>query len=93
MCSGVNATGTCQYAVHPLKTCVNTPVALNGTTNTFAVDGEAFECFPYVQNCSSICTSPEGCTLGAIDFGYAHKYNLSAVGWGTLMGSYKCVAK
>ncbi len=63
-----------------------------GNLNTFAPDGEAFACYPYGAPCGSICTSPEGCTLGAIDFNYPNKYNLSAVQWSTVE-SFNCFLK
>ena len=62
-------------------------------TATFAPDGEAFECFPRVGNCSSICTSPTGCTFGAVDFKYEHKYNLTAIEWNKLIASFECNKK
>ncbi|CAK7268363.1 hypothetical protein SEPCBS119000_003023 [Sporothrix epigloea] len=88
LCTGANSTGTCQYDVYPLESCVNMTTPFAGSTNTFAPDGEAFACYPYAMPCGSICTSPEGCTLGAIDFKYEHKYNLSAVNWQVVTSFY-----
>ncbi|KIH90576.1 hypothetical protein SPBR_01100 [Sporothrix brasiliensis 5110] len=92
LCTGANATGTCNHSVYPLDTCVNITTPFLGNTNTFAPDGEAFACYPYGMPCGGICTSPEGCTLGAIDFDYEHKYNLSAVSWAGV-ASFRCFTK
>ncbi|CAK7269673.1 hypothetical protein SEPCBS57363_003720 [Sporothrix epigloea] len=92
LCTGANSTGTCQYNVYPLDSCINITTPFTGSTNTFAPDGEAFACYPYAMPCGSICTSPEGCTLGAIDFNYEHKYNLSAVSWAAV-ASFRCFTK
>ncbi|CAK7244418.1 MAG: hypothetical protein STHCBS139747_005956 [Sporothrix thermara] len=89
LCTGANSTGTCQYNVYPLNTCVNITTPFAGSTNTFAPDGEAFACYPYAMPCGGICTSPEGCTLGAVDFNYKYKYNLSAVSWQGV-ASFRC---
>ena len=43
--------------------------------------------------CGGICTSPTGCTFGAVDFGYANKYNLSAIGWDHYIASFDCHLK
>ena len=41
-------------------------------------------------NCSQICTSPTGCTFGAVDFYNPRKWDLSAIGWEHLIGSFTC---
>ncbi|KAH7329341.1 hypothetical protein B0I35DRAFT_42626 [Stachybotrys elegans] len=93
ICTGANATGECTHNVYELKTCHDLPAPFFQNASTFAPDGEAFDCFPRVGTCDQICTSPTGCTFGAVDFNYEHKYNLSAIGWGNLMGHFDCSLK
>ncbi|KAK3944291.1 hypothetical protein QBC46DRAFT_404548 [Diplogelasinospora grovesii] len=90
ICNGPNATGSCTYAVYQMDTCYNMTAPYYQNAATFAPDGEAFYCYPYMMPCGGICTSPEGCTLGAVDFGYEHKYNLTAVGWDKYIASFEC---
>ncbi|CAK7217807.1 hypothetical protein SCUCBS95973_003269 [Sporothrix curviconia] len=89
LCTGANSTGTCEYRVYPLDECFNITTPFAGNTNTFAPDGEAFYCYPYGMPCGGLCTSPEGCTLGAVRFDSPVKYNLSSVGWQGV-ASFEC---
>ena len=41
-------------------------------------------------NCSEICTSPTGCTFGAVDFYNPRKWDLTAIRWQNLLGSFTC---
>ncbi|OAA58615.1 hypothetical protein SPI_06688 [Niveomyces insectorum RCEF 264] len=90
LCTGANATGTCNYATYPLETCIDLVAPFANNTNTFAPDGEPFACYPYLMPCGGLCTSPEGCTLGAVSFYYPHKFNLSDVGWANWIQSFEC---
>jgi hypothetical protein len=93
MCTGPNATGTCQHAVFPFNECIVLPDPFPKNINTFAPDGESFYCYPYPYTCNDpneICRSPSGCTLGAVSFSYPHKYNLGEVNWNTYMKSFTC---
>jgi hypothetical protein len=36
--------------------------------------------------------SPEGCTLGGVNFTSPYKYNLKAAGWNTMIGHFECYA-
>lgn len=91
MCTGVNATGTCEHKVFEMDTCHQLKEPFHENINTFAPDGEDFECFPRVNDCGGICTSPTGCTFGAVNFTYEHKYNLGAIHWDKLFRSFDCV--
>ncbi|KAL7792509.1 hypothetical protein V8C37DRAFT_380551 [Trichoderma ceciliae] len=93
LCTGANATGTCEHGVYELETCHQLPAPFYRNTSTFAPDGEAFECFPRIGDCGSICTSPTGCTFGSVDFHYANKFNLGAIKWNTLISSFDCGLK
>ncbi|UKZ88567.1 uncharacterized protein TrAFT101_004319 [Trichoderma asperellum] len=93
LCTGANATGTCTYNVYELKTCHQLPAPFHHNTSTFAPDGEAFNCFPRIGDCGSICTSPTGCTFGAVDFNYKNKFDLGAIKWNTLISSFDCELK
>ncbi|PNY20897.1 uncharacterized protein TCAP_07301 [Tolypocladium capitatum] len=90
LCTGPNATGKCQHNVYQLDKCHQLRAPFYRSINTFAPDGEAFVCYPRVVDCGGICTSPTGCTFGAVGFAYAHKYNLSAIGWDVLFSSFDC---
>ena len=90
ICEGPNATGKCTYQVYPLETCNTLDPVFNGKAATFALDGEGFYCYPHTQKCGGICTSPTGCTFGAVTFEYANKYNLTTIGWDTLIQSFDC---
>ncbi|SPQ26060.1 f6256023-dea7-4ad9-b616-15c82cfef3ce [Thermothielavioides terrestris] len=90
ICNEPNAQGHCEYGVYKLETCYNLPPALIHNAATFAPDGEAFFCYPYLMECGGICTSPEGCTLGAVSFNYEHKFNLTATGWNKYITSFDC---
>ena len=93
MCTGPKATGTCKYAVYTMKDCHQLEKPYVSNINTFAPDGENFECFPRAYDCGDICTSPTGCTFGAVDFDYEHKYNLSAISWTKEFRSFDCMMK
>ncbi|KAH7170247.1 hypothetical protein EDB81DRAFT_156951 [Dactylonectria macrodidyma] len=93
MCTGANATGTCQHQVYEMNTCHQLPAPYYANISTFAPDGEDFSCYPRLMDCDGICRSPTGCTFGAVDFNYEHKYNLSAIQWDTLFKSFDCTAK
>ena len=93
LCTGANATGKCLYKVYEMEKCHQLETPFYHSCNTFAPDGEDFACYPRVTNCGGICTSPTGCTFGAVDFNYEHKYNLSAIGWGALVSSFDCSKK
>ncbi|KAF7540534.1 hypothetical protein G7Z17_g12171 [Cylindrodendrum hubeiense] len=92
-CTGVNATGTCHYEVYELEKCHQLPTPFHANINTFAPDGEDFSCYPRTTDCDGICRSPTGCTFGAVDFNYEHKYDLGAINWDTLFKSFDCQAK
>ncbi|KAM4057090.1 hypothetical protein HRG_003939 [Hirsutella rhossiliensis] len=91
MCTGANATGTCKHQVYELNKCVQLEAPFYHNTSTFAPDGESFSCFPRVTNCGAICTSPTGCTFGAVNFTYEHKFDLGAIKWNTLIASFDCL--
>ncbi|KAK3900912.1 hypothetical protein C8A05DRAFT_16842 [Staphylotrichum tortipilum] len=90
ICTDPNAQGHCEYAVYRLDTCYNLPPALINNAATFAPDGEAFFCNPYIMKCDDICKSPQGCTMGPVSFDYPHKFNLTAVGWNHYITSFDC---
>ncbi|KAI1854670.1 hypothetical protein JX266_000788 [Neoarthrinium moseri] len=90
ICQGANATGTCHYEKYTLDECHDLPTDLSGNASTFAPDGDNFFCFPKVGNCASICTSPTGCTFGAVDFNSPVKYDLSSIQWDHLIQSFRC---
>lgn len=90
LCTGANATGTCIHGVYPMKACHQLPAPFFENINTFAPDGEDFACYPRVTACDEICMSPTGCTFGAVDFNYEHKFNLSAINWNNLFRSFDC---
>ena len=48
MCTGANATGTCDYGVYELDRCYNLTVPYFQNTSTFLPSGEDFYCYPYV---------------------------------------------
>ena len=93
LCTGANSTGTCQYKVFEMGVCNQLAEPFWRDTRTFALDGEAFGCFPRATNCGDVCTSPSGCTLGGVDTHYRYKYDLSAVGWERLLSSFDCHPK
>lgn len=90
-CTGPNATGTCKHQVYELNKCVQLEAPFYHNTSTFAPDGESFSCFPRVTDCGAICRSPTGCTFGAVNFTYEHKFDLGAIRWNTLIASFDCV--
>ncbi|KAF4121143.1 hypothetical protein GMORB2_2105 [Geosmithia morbida] len=94
ICTGANHTGTCDYQVYTLNgTCHQLPEPYAGNVKTFAPDDAAFQCYPRTYNCGGNCTSPTGCTFGAVDYGYANKNDLSVINWDHLFRSFDCVAK
>jgi hypothetical protein len=44
----------------------------------------------YSGSCEDICTSPTGCTFGAVDFYNPVKYDLTTINWQNLIGSFYC---
>ena len=42
------------------------------------------------MRCGEICTSPTGCTFGAVSSNYANKNDLGAIGWDKLISSFEC---
>jgi hypothetical protein len=48
MCNEPNAQGHCVYGVYKLDTCYDLPPELINNAATFAPDGEAFFCNPYM---------------------------------------------
>ncbi|KAG5921903.1 hypothetical protein E4U42_005662, partial [Claviceps africana] len=93
LCTGPNATGTCKYQVYPLDQCQQLPAPWYQNTKTFVVDDEAFECSPRLVDCGDICTSPTGCTFGAVDSNYEHRWDLSAIDWDKYIRSFDCHLK
>ncbi|KAI2613032.1 uncharacterized protein GGS25DRAFT_147201 [Hypoxylon fragiforme] len=91
ICNGANATGACHYEVYSLEVCHNMPDGFSGNTKTFAPDGDNFYCWPRVGQCEEICTSPTGCTFGAVDFNTPVKWDLSTIQWDHLLESFSCV--
>ncbi|KAK7970410.1 hypothetical protein PG996_001161 [Apiospora saccharicola] len=90
ICQGVNATGPCHYEVYSLQECHDLPANLSDNAATFAPDGDNFYCYPRVGHCSDICTSPTGCTFGAVSFSSSVKYDLTSIQWNTLIESFTC---
>lgn len=93
LCTGANATGHCTHETYELQKCHQLPAPFYTNTSTFAPDGEDFFCWPRIYNCGDPCFSPTGCTFGRVDFNYEHKYNLTAIGWNTLIRSFDCQQK
>ncbi|KAJ6446639.1 hypothetical protein O9K51_01412 [Purpureocillium lavendulum] len=90
LCTGPEATGTCQHMVAPMGQCQQLSAPFYQNTTTFAPDGEYFSCFPSAVDCGGKCTSPTGCTAGGIDYDYENKYDLSEIGWHKIMASFVC---
>ncbi|KAK8049862.1 hypothetical protein PG994_011592 [Apiospora phragmitis] len=90
ICQGVNATGPCHYEVYSMSDCHDLPANLSGNAATFAPDGDNFYCYPRVGHCSDICTSPTGCTFGAVSFSSPVKYDLTSIQWNTLIEAFHC---
>ncbi|KAI0180177.1 hypothetical protein GGR52DRAFT_568931 [Hypoxylon sp. FL1284] len=90
MCNGANATGTCHYEVYSMRDCHDMPDGFSENTKTFAPDGDAFYCWPKVGHCDDICTSPTGCTFGAVSFYNPVKWDLSTIQWDGLIQSFEC---
>ncbi|KAI1406690.1 hypothetical protein F4819DRAFT_4589 [Hypoxylon fuscum] len=90
ICNGANATGACHYEVYSLTDCHDMPDGFSANTKTFAPDGEGFYCWPKVGHCDQICTSPTGCTFGAVSFYSPLKWDLSTIQWDKLIQSFEC---
>ncbi|KAJ9152153.1 hypothetical protein NKR23_g2907 [Pleurostoma richardsiae] len=90
MCTGANQTGTCSYNVYPVDTCINMTAPYYQNAATFAPDGEEFYCYPYIMPCGGICTSPTGCTFGAVSYNSTRKENLTSIGWNKYISSFEC---
>lgn len=90
ICQGANATGNCHYEVYTMSECHDLPADLQRNASTFAPDGDNFYCYPRAGNCSQICTSPTGCTFGAVSFSSPVKYDLSTIQWDNLIGAFSC---
>lgn len=93
LCTGANATGTCTHQVYEMETCYQLEEPFYENVNTFALDGEAFLCWPRLYDCGEICKSPTGCTFGSVDFDYENKFNLGAIQWDVLFKSFDCALK
>ncbi|ROW04645.1 hypothetical protein VPNG_07427 [Cytospora leucostoma] len=93
ICNGAHATGNCTYQVYRLDTCHNLTAAYYRDAATFAPDGEEFYCYPYIQPCGGVCTSPEGCTAGALSYNTTDRFNLTALGgWDRYIAAFECHA-
>ncbi|KAH6624505.1 hypothetical protein B0J18DRAFT_428484 [Chaetomium sp. MPI-SDFR-AT-0129] len=90
ICSDPNGQGVCQYNVYELEKCYNLPQGLVNNAATFAPDDAPFYCYPYLTQCGGICTSPTGCTFGAVSYDYENKYNLTKIGWNEYITSFEC---
>lgn len=90
ICSDANGQGQCQYSVYELETCYDLPPPLLNNAATFAPDDAPFYCYPYLTKCGGICTSPTGCTFGAVSYDYENKYNLTKIGWNKYITSFEC---
>lgn len=90
ICQGANATGACHYEQYSLDECHDLPTEMSANASTFAPDGDNFYCYPTAGNCSQICTSPTGCTFGAVTFSSPEKYDLGLKNWTNLIGSFTC---
>ncbi|KAH9898948.1 hypothetical protein F4778DRAFT_178343 [Xylariomycetidae sp. FL2044] len=90
ICSGANATGTCHYEVYSMNECHDLPAELSGDARTFAPDNSGFFCYPHVGSCADICTSPTGCTFGAVDYYNPVKSDLATIQWDHLIQSFDC---
>lgn len=93
ICTGANATGECTHDVYALDTCTNLTTPYYQHAATFAPDGEAFYCYPYLVPCGGACRSPEGCTYGAVSYNTTAKFDLAAAGgWDKYISSFECHA-
>ncbi|KAI1078351.1 hypothetical protein F5B20DRAFT_225883 [Whalleya microplaca] len=90
ICNGANATGACHYEVYSMEECHEMPDGFSGNAKTFAPDGDGFFCWPHPGHCGEICTSPTGCTFGAVDFNSAVKWDLSTIQWDKLIEHFDC---
>ncbi|KAK4250535.1 hypothetical protein C7999DRAFT_38380 [Corynascus novoguineensis] len=90
ICNDPNGQGHCEYTVYELEKCYDLPPELVNNAATFAPDDAPFYCYPYIMECGGICTSPTGCTMGAVNYEYEHKFNLTEVGWNKYITSFEC---
>lgn len=90
ICTGVNATGSCEHIVSTLGECTDLTAPYLQNASTFAPDGEEFYCYPYLYACDGICRSPEGCTYGAVSFNTTAKMDFTDGGWNNLIESFAC---
>ncbi|VUC32209.1 unnamed protein product [Clonostachys rosea] len=93
ICTEARGTGICTYANYEMGACNQLHEPYYHNVTTFAPDNTGFECFPRLMDCGVICKSPTGCTFGAVDYWYKNKWDLSAIGWDTLMSSFDCQYK
>lgn len=93
MCTGAYATGQCQHKVYDMDICYQLEDPWYMNIKTFAPDGEAFACYPRMTDCGGLCKSPTGCTCGAVNFTYEHKYDFGAISWDTMMKSFDCFVR
>lgn len=93
ICNGARATGNCTYQVYRLDTCYNLTGPYYRDAATFAPDGDEFYCYPYMEPCGGVCTSPEGCTAGAVSYNTTDRFNLTALGgWDRYIAAFECHA-
>ncbi|KAG6039940.1 hypothetical protein E4U19_002235 [Claviceps sp. Clav32 group G5] len=93
LCTGDNASGSCTRRDYPLGQCQQLTTDLYQNTRTFAVESHDVECMPRLVNCDGACMSPTGCTFGAVDDNYKHKWDLRAIGWDKYIRSFDCRMK
>ncbi|CAI6092053.1 hypothetical protein V2G26_013566 [Clonostachys chloroleuca] len=90
ICTEAHGTGICTWDTYTMGACNQLKEPYYHNVTTFAPDDNGFECFPRLMDCGVVCKSPTGCTFGAVDFWYKNKWDLSAIGWDTLMASFDC---
>ncbi|KAK3374984.1 hypothetical protein B0H63DRAFT_262752 [Podospora didyma] len=91
MCTGANFTGTCEYRVWPLETCITLGAPFYKNTNTFVPDEGNWFCYPYLMDCGAICRSPTGCTMGPIDSTRPdYRTDLQLQHWDKMIRSFDC---
>ncbi|KAG6056807.1 hypothetical protein E4U17_001929 [Claviceps sp. LM77 group G4] len=93
LCTGDNASGSCTRRDYPLGQCQLLTADLYQNTRTFVVESHDVECMPRLVNCDGTCMSPTGCTFGAVDDNYKHKWDLRAIGWDKYIQSFDCRMK
>lgn len=73
--------------------CYNMTAEFFQDAATFAPDSDVFYCYPYIMACGGRCTSPTGCTAGALSYNSTNKFNLTNWGgWDHLISSFECHA-